>query len=59
MYCNSILRVNTADFNDIKLILKQNELLNFEKVIDNILRFPKNNKLVKNGLVNVEKYNFL
>jgi hypothetical protein len=58
-YCNSVLRVCTADFNDIVLREKQNELLKNEKVIDNILRFPESNDLVQNGIINVKKYKFL
>lgn len=58
-YCKSILRVNTADFNDENLKEKQIQLLNNEKVIDNILRIPKSHYLVKNGVVNVNKYKFL
>lgn len=58
-YCYSILRVNTADFNDIKLKKIQDKLLDNEYVIDNILRFPKNHKLVKNKTINVKKYKFL
>ena len=58
-YCNSVLRVCTADFNDIVLKEKQNELLKNENVIDNILRFPESHELVQNGVVNVKRYRFL
>ena len=58
-YCKSILRVNTADFNDVNLQNIQNELLNNENVIDNILRFPKNHILVKTNIINVKKYKYL
>jgi|TARA_R100001530_G_scaffold136375_1_gene116861 hypothetical protein len=59
-YCKkSILRVCTADFNNIKLLKIQEELLNNENVINNILRFPKNHKLVKDGIININKYKFL
>ena len=58
-YCKSVLRVNTADFNNQKLKEIQNNLLNNENVIDNILRFPKEHKLVKEGIINVKKYIFL
>jgi len=58
-YCHSSLRVNTADFNDLRLKHIQDELLANENVIDNILRIPKNHSLVKNKIVNIEKYQFL
>lgn len=58
-YCNSILRVNTADFTEQRYINLQNQLLDNENVIDNILRLPKNNKYVLNWLINLKKYNFL
>jgi len=58
-YCRSILRVNTADFNDLDLRLVQDELLNNENIIDNILRFPKSNELVKKGVINVAKHKYL
>lgn len=58
-YCKSVLRVNTADFNDKKLKNVQDNLLKNENVIDNILRFPKNHHLVKNNIVNVKKCKFL
>lgn len=51
--------MNTADFNDKNLKNIQNDLLKNEKVIDNILRFPKNHYLVKKGIINVKKYKFL
>lgn len=58
-YCKSVLRVNTANFNDEKLKNIQNELLKNENVIDNVLRFEKKDNLVKNGIVNIKRYNFL
>ena len=58
-YCNSVLRVNTADFIDERLKKRQTELINNEQVIDNILRIPKNHHLVINKIVNVEKHEFL
>lgn len=58
-YCNSVLRVCTADFNDVVLKEKQNELLKNEKVIDNILRFPESHELVQNGIINIKRYQFL
>lgn len=58
-YCKSVLRVNTADFNVERLKKIQIDLLNNEKVIDNILRIPKSSNLVKSGVVNVKKCKFL
>ena len=58
-YCKSILRVNTANFNDYKLRQIQNDLLSNDNVINNVLRFNKNHELVKSGIVNIKKYNFL
>jgi len=58
-YCKSVLRVNTADFNDLELNEIQNRLLNNINIIDNILRFPKNHELVKKGVINIKKYKFL
>mgnify|MGYP006268644461 CR=1 FL=1 len=59
LFCKSVLRVNTANFNDIRLTEKQDKLLKNENVIDNVLRIPKNHILVKNSIVNVKKYKFL
>ena len=58
-YCNSVLRVNTADFNDEKLKEIQDDLLKNDKVINNILRMPQNHYLVTSGTVNVKKVRFL
>lgn len=58
-YCLSVLRVCTADFNDLFLRNKQNKLLSNENVIDNILRFPESHELVRNSVINVKKYKFL
>jgi len=58
-YCKSVLRVNTADFNDLKLKEIQDRLLSNEKVIDNVLRFSRGHELVANGIINVKKYKFL
>jgi len=58
-HCHSILRVNTADFNDKNLKKIQNKLLNNKNVINNLLRIPKNHKLIKNKIINVEKRQFL
>jgi hypothetical protein len=64
VYCNSVLRVNTAKFNtnneNGKMYNKiQNELLRNDKVIDNVLRFPKSHKLVKDETIIVNKEKFL
>jgi hypothetical protein len=58
-HCKSVLRVNTADFNDPNLKSIQEDLLKNDNVIDNILRIPKEHKLVKEGIVNVKKCSFL
>ncbi len=58
-HCRSVLRVNTADFNNLKLDNIQNELLLNENVIDNILRFPLNHNLVEQGIIKVAKHKFL
>jgi len=58
-YCFSILRVNTADFNNYNLKQIQDKLLKNNNIIDNILRIPMSNILVKNKTLNVKKYKFL
>lgn len=58
-YCRSILRVNTADFNDSELRMIQDSLLSNENIIDNILRFSKSHHLVKDGIINVTKQKYL
>lgn len=58
-YCNSVLRVNTADFTNSRLKELQNQLLTNTDVIDNILRFPLNHPLVKGKVINLKKYKFL
>ncbi len=58
-YCRSVLRVNTADFIDLRLRSIQDDLLNNNGVIDNILRFPLSHDLVKQRIINVTKYKFL
>lgn len=58
-YCSSILRVNSVDCNNKKLKTIQDKLLNSDDVINNILRFNKNNSLVLNGIVNIKKVKFL
>lgn len=58
-HCKSVLRVNTADFNDPRLKAIQSELLANDNVIDNILRIPKSHFLVRSGMVNVKKHRFI
>lgn len=58
-YCSSILRVNTADFNNLKLKKIQEDLLKNENVIDNILRISPDHYLSKNNIVNIKKYKFI
>lgn len=58
-YCNSVLRVNTCDFNDERLNKKQNELLSNMNVIDTALRLPKTHKLVIDGTINIQDYMYL
>jgi hypothetical protein len=63
-YCNSILRIVSCDFNKenhegyLRSII-QNELFKNENIIDTIFRPRKNNPLVKNKVINVEKVKFL
>lgn len=58
-YCSSVLRVNTCDFIDERLKKIQDWLLNNDKVINNILRIPKNHTLVLEWKIRVKKCNFL
>jgi hypothetical protein len=63
-YCNSVLRIVSCDFNKenhegyLRSII-QKELFKNEKVIDTIFRPSKNNPLVKNKVINVQKIKFL
>jgi len=62
--CKSVLRVVSCDFNTNNIYGKkyneiQENLFNNVNVIDNILRVNLDNKLVTNGIINIEKYNFL
>jgi len=59
LFTKSVLRVNTACFNDSYLNELQNKLLSNDNVLDNILRFNKGHELVKNGIVKVKEYQFL
>ncbi len=59
-FCKSILRVNTVRFNldnmQGKLLNRiQEKLLGNEKVIDNVLRFPRSHKLAKDGIIFIQK----
>lgn len=63
-YCKSILRVVTCKFNTnnlrgLYLENIQKELLNNEKVIDNVLRVCLNNKLVQMNIIKVKKEKFI
>lgn len=63
-FCYSILRVNTCDFNtsniEGELLGKiQTRLLNNDNVLDTILRFSKEHRLVKAGIVNVNLTQYL
>jgi hypothetical protein len=63
-YCNSVLRIVSCDFNKenhegyLRSII-QDELFKNENVIDTIFRPSKNNPLVKNKVINVQKIKFL
>jgi len=64
LYCNSVLRVNTCKFNlqtkEGKVLDNiQRTLLRNEFVLDNILRLPLSHKLVKSGIVLVDRTKFL
>lgn len=60
LYCKkSVLRVNTCKFYDLELKSIQDNLLNKDNIIDNVLRFPKNNTLVKKGIIELKKYKYL
>lgn len=63
-YCKSILRVVSASFNlnnkkGYELAGVQSEIFRNENIIDNVLRINKRNKLIKNGIINVEEILFL
>ena len=63
-YCKSVLRIVSCDFNTTNLkgmVLNeiQNELFKNENVLDNVLRVKLNNELVKLGIINIKKNNFL
>ena len=63
-YCNSVLRVNTCDFNidniEGEVLNKiQLELLDNDKVLDTILRFSKNHELAQAKIINLDYTKFL
>lgn len=63
-YCKSILRIVSCDFNlnnntGKKLAELQNKLFENDSTLDTVLRINKNNKLVKDGIINIKKINFL
>lgn len=63
-YCRSVLRIVSADFNlqnDIGKLLSeiQHSLFKNEDTLDTVLRVSKNNKLIKDGIINVKKGLFL
>lgn len=63
-YCNSVLRVVSCNYNKeskegLKRSLIQKELLKNEKTIDTIFRPSTKNRLVKDGVIKVDKVMFL
>lgn len=63
-FCKSILRVVSCSFNlenetGHRLHKIQNELFKKDLVIDTVLRVNKNNKLIKDGIINVSESTFL
>lgn len=63
-YCKSILRIVSCDFNlnnfeGLVLSKKQDELFKNENTLDTVLRVNKNNRLVKEGIINVKSSKFL
>lgn len=64
LYCKSVLRVVTFDFNlENKLGHNyhkiQAQLLKYDNVIDTVFRSSKHNRLVKDGIINIKKSKFL
>lgn len=64
IYCKSVLRVVTADFNKSNLIGKikhdkQNELLKNELVIDTVFRPSSKNQFLTSGIINAQKMSFM
>jgi hypothetical protein len=63
-YCKSILRIVSCSFNienetGHKLHKLQNDLFKNDGVIDTVFRVNKNNKLVKDGIINISETLFL
>lgn len=63
-YCNSVLRIMSCDFNlenhegKLRSII-QKELFKNDNIIDTVFRPSKNNRLVLENIINVEKVKFL
>lgn len=63
-YCKSILRIVSADFNKenevgLKLSNIQDLLFKNEGTLDTVLRVNRNNRLIKDGIINVRRLKFL
>ena len=63
-HCNSVLRIVSCDFNKENIIgskmsIMQEMLFENVKTIDTVFRPSKDNELVKNNIINVEKVQFL
>jgi hypothetical protein len=63
-YCKSVLRIVSADFNlenetGHRLAKIQAQLFKYEPTLDTVLRVAKSNQLVKDGVINIKRVNFL
>lgn len=63
-YCKSVLRIVSANFNlknetGKRLAEIQSYLFKNENTLDTVLRVDKNNELIRNGIINIFKTNFL
>jgi hypothetical protein len=63
-YCNSVLRIVSADFNlsneeGRRLSKLQNTLFENDSTIDTVLRVNPRNNLIKNGVINTQQTTFL
>lgn len=63
-YCKSVLRIVSCDFNNnnnegFERNRIQENLLSNNQIIDTVFRPLKTNKLIINGIINIEKVNFL
>jgi hypothetical protein len=63
-YCRSVLRIVSCDFNKeneigLKLSILQDEIFKKYNCLDTVFRVSKNNKLVKDGIINISKTKFL